>query len=273
VVVSPEGGLNLYMMEGMLLLGFMSFILALIWHKRIRRSISFTEQLQSAFREPDISGKKQYTNCQSHQWVMKNVVIGNYSKSGESFRDLMMNRTLFGTIVLGMFLGVIPVIIVFILFKSYNIAGTSLILIFIALYILRGPGNVEVSNNLLKWLFEQDKSSLLIGDLAFARVSQRTLQGWRTKLLFIGVLSCMIAPWGEQLPVFLIWFVTQFLGWAYASIFLPLSVVSMPLAFLSYVAIGPVIFGIAGIVIRFIVNKYRSDDDVGLSVVAGGARI
>ena len=66
---------------------------------------------------------------------------------------------------------------------------------------------------------------------------------------------------------------TQFLGWAYSSIFLPLSEVSIPLALLSYVAIGPLIFGIAGIVIRFIVNKYRSDDDVGLLVVAGGARI
>jgi len=261
------------MFEGMLFLGFLSFILALIWHKRIRRSLGFTKHLQSTFREPDISGKNQYTNCQSHQWVMKNEVIGNYSKSGEAFRDLMMNRTLTGTLALGIFLGVIPFIIVFLLFKSFNIAGTSLILIFIALYILRGPGNVEVSNNLLKWLFEQEESSLLIGDLAFARVSQKTLQGWRTKLLFIGILSCMIAPWGDQLPVYLIWFVTQFIGWAYVSIFLPLSVVSVPLALVSYIAIGPVIFGIVGIVIRFIVNKYRNDDDMGLSGVAGGARI
>jgi len=258
------------MFAGLLLLGFMSFMLAILWQQRIRRLKIFTEELLSTLGEPDISGKKQYTNCKSHQWVIKNVVMGGYSKTGETFRSIMTNRTLTGTLVLGIFLGVIPVIIVLILFKIFNIAGISLILIFFALYILRGPGNVEVSNNLMKWLFEQDKSSLLIGDLAYLRISQKTLQDWRTKLFFLGILCFIIAPWGEQIPISLIWFLTQFLGWAYVTIYLPLSGVSMPLALVFYVGIGPLIFGITGIAIHLIVNKFRSDNETGLSVITGG---
>lgn len=250
--------MNVYMTVGMLLLGFLSFILAIVWQRRVKLSAIFTEELECIFGEPDLSGKKQYNDCKCFQWVMNNEVLRNYSQVGESFRNKMMNRTLFTTLVLGMFLGLIPVIVVFILFKAFNLVGTSLLLIFIAMYILRGPGNVEVSSNLLEWLLDQDKSSLMIGDLAYAKISINTIHGWQIKLILLGVLSFMIAPWGEELLLSTVWFFTQFLGWAYESIYLPLSVVSIPLALFSYFSIGPLLFGVILFMFRLIVIKYRS---------------
>ncbi|MFW9927502.1 MAG: hypothetical protein ACFFDM_12185 [Candidatus Thorarchaeota archaeon] len=250
----------------------MSLSLAIFWQLRITSNNTFIDDLVVDFGEPDISGDMQYTNCKSHRWVMRNVVFGDYSKTGEWFRNFMMNRTLIGTLVLGSFLGLIPVIIVYFLFQSFNLIGVSLVLIFIAVYVAKGPGNVEVSSKLICYLIEDDKSNLSSGDVAYASISQRTIESWRTKLLLLGIASIVISPWGEQIPISLIWFLTQFLGWAYVTIFLPLSGVSMPLALVSYFGIGPLIFGIAGITIRLIVNRVRNNNEVGLSVIASGVK-
>ena len=186
---------------GLTILGTLSLILAYIWYKRLQAVDCLIEPLSERFGEPDTSGKKQYTNCDSHRWVMKNVVYGSYLEKSEGFRNFMMNRTLTGTLVLSVFLGLIPVIIVYILFQSYNLIGTSLILIILAVFVIRGPGQLEVSNLLLKWQVEQDISTFNIGDLAYARVSERSIKDWVRNLILIGIISIIVAPWGEEIPV------------------------------------------------------------------------
>lgn len=262
----------MYMFAGLILLGALSLSLAFFWQKKITSTSAFVDGLKLELGEPDISGKKQYTSCKSHRWVMKNVVIGDYSKAGEGFRNFMMNRTLIGTLILSIFLGIIPVILVYFLFQSFNLIGMSLVLIFIAVYVSLGPGNVEVSNRLVNFLIEDDESDYSVGDIAYASISQKSMESWRLKLVLIGVGSVVLAPWGEQFPVALIWVFTQFIGWAYLNIFVPLSPISMPLALLLYFGATPALFTIIFLSLRIVNRKFRTDDTGGLTILDDGGR-
>ena len=224
----------MFMIVGMLLLGILSLSLAYYWHRRILRVQDFINVLSSQIHEEvDISGKKKYTNCGSYKWVMKNVVYGDYMQSGETLRNVMMNKTLVGTMVLSVFLGIIPVMIVFILFQSFNLIGPSIVLIFVAVYELRGPGSLDVTSKLLKWQMEQE-DDLSIGDLAYARVSQVSLRSWRRSLAIIGVLSIALSPVAEMIPVAFIFMLTSFIGFAYTFIYLPVATYSLGLAFMLF---------------------------------------
>jgi hypothetical protein len=194
---------------------------------------------------------------------MKNVVYGDYLQSGESLRNIMMNRTLAGTMILSVFLGVIPVVIVFILFKSFNLIGPSLALIFLAIYEIRGPGSLDVTSKLLNWQMEQDEQELSIGDLAYAQVSEASMRSWRKALLGIGIISVVLSPVGELIPVALIYALTSFIGFAYSFIYLPIASFSLGLAFLLFAIIGPTILVLAIVGARTLWSR-REQRDEGL---------
>ncbi|TFH10697.1 MAG: hypothetical protein E4H14_02005 [Candidatus Thorarchaeota archaeon] len=250
----------MFMTIGLLLLGMISFFLAFIWYRKLTVIDSFIEPLSERLGEPDTSGKKQYTNCDSHRWVMKNVVYGSYLEKSEGFRNFMMNRTMTGTLILSIFLGLIPVIIVYILFQSYQMIGTSLVLIILSVFVIRGPGQLEVSNLLLNWQVEQKVDSLKIGDLAYARISQKSIKNWIRNLILIGILTFIAAPWGEEIPIGLAYVFTVFLGFAYSNIFQPLAVISMPLALMVFFIIGPLILILAGLSLRSMRKKIIKDE-------------
>ena len=254
----------MFMTIGLILLGITSFVLAYIWFRRLGAVNSFITPLSDSLGEPDTSGKKQYTNCKSHQWVMKNVVYGSYLEKQEGFRNFMMNRTMTGTMVLSIFLGLIPVILVYILFQSYQLIGTSLVLILLAVFVIRGPGQLEVSNQLLEWQAEQDISTFKIGDLAYARVSEKSIRDWIRNLIIIGIITFIAAPWGEEIPLGIAYVFTLFLGYVYANIFKPLAVISMPLALMVFFIIGPLVLILAGLSIRSMRNKIVKDEGVQL---------
>lgn len=254
----------MFMIIGLVLLGTISLILASVWYKRLQVVDCFIKPLSDRLGEPDTSGKKQYTNCSSHRWVMKNVVYGSYLEQSEGFRNFMMNRTMTGTLILGVFLGLIPVIIVYILFQSFNLIGTSLILIIIGVFVIRGPGHLEVSNLLLKWQIEQDIDSFNIGDLAYARVSEKSIKNWVRNLILIGLVSFIAAPWGEDIPVGLAYILSSFLGFIYAYMFQPLSLISMPLALMVFFIIGPVILIVIGLSFRSMRNKIVKEEGMKL---------
>ncbi|MCJ7818080.1 MAG: hypothetical protein MUP60_04455 [Candidatus Thorarchaeota archaeon] len=254
----------MFMIIGLILLGILSFILAFIWYRRLQAVSSFIRPLSKRFGEPDTTGKKQYTNCNSHDWVMKNVVYGSYTSKSEGFRTFMMNRTMTGTLLLSMFLGLIPVIIVYILFQSYNVIGTSLVLIVISVFVIRGSGQLEVSNLLLKWQVEQEIESFKIGDLAYARVSERSIRNWVRNLILMGIISLVAAPWGEEIPIGMAYGFTVFLGFVYANIFQPLALISMPLALMAFFVVGPLILVLIGVSIKSMRNKIVKDEGMKL---------
>jgi hypothetical protein len=248
------------MIVGLILFGVLSFVYAYYWYKKLNRLSQFIEPLAVRYGEPDTSGNKHYTNCKSHQWVMKNIVYGNYLQQSEGFRNFMMNRTVTGTLLLGIFLGLIPVIIVYILFQSFNMIGTSLILLILSVFIIRGPGQLEVSHRLLRWQSEQEQDAFKIGDLAYARVSQKAIKDWMRNLVIVGVISFIAAPWGEQIPVGFAYLLTLFIGFFYSNLFQPLAMVSMPLAVMVFFLIGPLIFAIVLFVARSMRSKIVKEE-------------
>lgn len=254
----------MFMTIGLILLGILSFALAFNWHRRLQAVSCFIQPLSERFGEPDTTGKNHYTNCSSHSWVMKNVVYGSYLDKSEGFRTFMMNRTMAGTLLLGMFLGLIPVIIVYILFQSYNIIGTSLLLLVLSVFVIRGPGQLEVSDLLLKWQVEQDIESFKIGDLAYARVSEKSIRNWIRNLIIIGAISFITAPWGEQIPIGLAYIFAVFIGFVYATLFQPLALISMPLALITFFIIGPLVLALIGVSIRSIRKKIVKDEGLKL---------
>jgi hypothetical protein len=137
-------------------------------------------------------------------------------------------------------------------------------LIFLAVFVIRGPGQLEVSNQLLGWQIEQNVDSLKIGDLAYARVSERSITSWIRNLIIIGVISFIAAPWGEEIPVGIAYIFTVFLGFVYANIFQPLAVVSMPLALMVFFVIGPLVLILIGLSIRSMRNKIVKDEGMRL---------
>ena len=254
----------MFMTIGLVVLSTLSFGLAYFWHKRVENVNHFIAPLSEKFGEPDVSGKKVYTNCQSYKWVMKNLVYRSYLNSGEGLRNFMMNRTVTGTLILSIFLGLIPVVIIYILFQSYVLIGASLILIFIGVYILRGPGSLEISNLLLKWQTEQQLDDLNVGDLAYARVSTKSIQSWVRVLFVIGVITLVSAPWGEQIPIAIAYVFTIFLAFAYTYLFLPVSAVSMPLALALFFVVGPLTLILIGLFFRSMKKQMVKDDGMRL---------
>jgi len=249
------------MITGLLLLGLLSLGLALYWYRKVIQIDCFVSPLLNRLGEPDTSGKKHYIDCDSHRWVMKNVVVGDYLKATEGFRNFMMNRTMTGTLVLGIFLGLLPVMVVYLLFQSYQLIGTSLILVILTAFIVIGPGELEISGQLFQWQTEQDCDTLTVGDLAYSTISKKTIEKWIRKLLVIGAISIILAPWGESIfPAFAYVF-ALFIGVVYANIFVPISSYSMPLALIFFFAIVPSVLSIGIIGVISVYQKTKNDSE------------
>jgi hypothetical protein len=251
----------MFMIAGLLLLGVLSLGLVLYWYKKVIQLNSFISPLLNRLGKPDISGNRHYTDCDSHKWVMKNVVYGDYLKSAEGFRNFMMNRTMTGTLILGIILGLIPVIAVYLLFQSYQLIGTSLILVILSVYIVRGPGELEISDQLFQWQTEQDCDKFTLGDLAYSEISKKTIMNWIRKLLAIGTICIILAPWGESIFPALAYAFALFVGVAYANIYVPISIYSMPLALMLFFVAGPLVLSIGIIGIRSMYRKTKKDGE------------
>jgi len=251
----------MFMIIGLLLLGILSLSLAAFWYRKVIQLDQFIAPLINRLGEPDTSGRKHYTDCNSHKWIMKNVVYGDYLKSAEGFRNFMMNRTMTGTLVLGVFLGLIPVIAVYLLFQSYQLIGTSLVLVILSVYVLRGPGELEISNQLFQWQIEQECDTLSVGDLAFAKVSKTTIESWIRKLLIIGLICIGLVPVGELIFPTLAYVFAFFLGFFYQNLFVPISLFSMPLALMVFFAIFPLIITLGIIGFRSVYRRSKRENE------------
>lgn len=251
----------MFMIIGLLLLGILSLSLAAYWYRKVIQLGRFITPLVNRLGEPDTTGRKLYTDCSSHKWVMKNVVYGDYLKSAEGFRNFMMNRTMTGTLVLGIFLGLLPVIAVYLLFQSYQLIGTSLVLVILSVFVLRGPGELEISDQLFHWQMEQECDTLAIGDLAFAKVSKITIERWIRKLLIIGMICIGLAPVGELIFPTLAYVFAIVLGYFYQILFVPISFYSMPLALMVFFAMFPLIITLGIIGIRLVYRKSKKESE------------
>lgn len=234
------------MMLALILFGALSLLLVIYWQKRIRPLDSLFTWFYNRFGNDsvDLSGQTEYTRCISHNWAMQNLVRRKHSKRGEALQEVMMENTLAGAMIGGLILGASSLVIVLLLFQSFILAGEAVFVIVGAVYLIWGSGNVEMSYNFLTWLGEQESERLELGDLAYAEISRQAIVRWQRTLAVIGVVSILVAPWGnmfmEGLALGIATFYQEFLNY----IFLPLAEFSFPLALILLIAFLPVVLGI-----------------------------
>ncbi|MFW9887638.1 MAG: hypothetical protein ACFFER_05610 [Candidatus Thorarchaeota archaeon] len=236
----------MYVMPTLILFGALSLLLVYYWQRRIRLLESLFTWFYGRFGNDsvDLSGQTEYTRCISHNWAMQNLVRKKHSKRGEALQEVMMENTLAGTMIGGLILGASSLIIVLLLFQSFVLAGEAVFVMVGAVYLIWGSGNVEVSYNFLRWLAEQESERLELGDLAYAEISRQAIVRWQRTLALIGVISILVAPWGnllmEGLALGIATLYQEFLNY----IFLPLAAFSFALALILLIAFLPVVLGI-----------------------------
>jgi hypothetical protein len=230
----------------LILFGALSLLLVYYWQKRISPLESLFAWFHSRFGNDrvDLSGQTEYTRCVSHDWAMQNLVRKKHSKRGEALQEVMMENTLAGTMIGGLILGASSLIIVLLLFQSFLLAGEAVFVIFGAIYLIWGSGSVETSYNFLTWLAEQETERLKLGDLAYAEISRLAIVRWQRTLAVIGVVSILVAPWGNLLMEGLAFGIATLYQEFLNYIFLPLAAFSFVLALILLIAFLPVVLGI-----------------------------
>jgi hypothetical protein len=175
---------------------------------------------------------------------MQNLVRKKHSKRGEALQEVLMENTLASTMIGGLIVGSSSLIIILLLFQSVVLAGEAVFVVITAVYLIWGSGNVETSYNFLKWLAEQESEKLKVGDLAYAEISRRAIMKWQRTLAVIGIVSIIIAPWGNALMEGLALGIATFYQGFLNYIFLPIAAFSFVLALLLLIAFLPLVLGI-----------------------------
>jgi hypothetical protein len=247
----------------LILLGLLAIGISLVWWNRITKMDPLFLLFEERFDldEVDISGKKKYSNCISHHWVMRNVVRGDYSKSGESLSDFVGENTMMGTILVGIAIGIGPVLLVLVMFESFFVAGASLITVLIAVFLIRPSGEVVVSYDLLSYLIEQEPSKYKKGDWAYAAISSNRIKRWSHTLILIAVISFALAPFGEILPDIVGLGISAYFASFMQQIYLPLAEFSFPLALVAFIIGIPLLPLLLFAVLRVMRSRLRSRSD------------
>lgn len=243
----------------MILLGLLALGFAFLWRRRLTEFDSLFSIMGQNFdiSDVDISGNKKYTNCISHKWVMKNVVRGNYSRSGESLGDFIGENTLAGTIILGVVMGIGPVLLVLLMFQSFFVAGASLAAVIVAVFVVRPSGEVTVSYDLLQYLEEQEVQDLSKGDYAYAATSSSRIKRWSLSLILIGIVALVLAPVGDLLPEIIGLGIASYFALFMQYIFLPIAAINFPLALMAFIVGVPLLPLVLFAVSRVIRSKVR----------------
>jgi hypothetical protein len=247
----------------LILLGLLAIGISLMWRNRLARMDPLFSSFKERFEidEVDISGSKKYVNCLSHHWVMRNVVRGDYSKSGESLSDFVGENTMVGTMLVGIAMGIGPVLLVFFMFESFVVAGASLATVLIAVFIIRPSGEVGVSYDLLSYLIEQEPTEFKMGDWAYAAISSNRIKKWSFTLIVIAVFSFAVAPVGDILPDVVGFGIAAYFTIFMQHIYLPLAEISFPFALIAFIVGVPLLPLLLFALFRVVKKRLRSPSD------------
>jgi hypothetical protein len=206
----------------------------------------------------DISKDRAYAHCISHQWVLDYVVRRRESRIGDSIRDFMNNRTLIGIFILGLSIWPTTAILVLFFYRSFAYLGASIAVYIIAIFLILASDNVKVSYGLLSWLNKQDDSGLKKNDIVYAEISLRTITNWRTTLIFIAIISLIIAPWGELIPQVIAFATSGLLISIFSLIYPPVAIISHRLAVIVVLFIIPLMISLLYLLFG-VVNRLSTD--------------
>lgn len=219
-----------FMLIAMALLGTLSIVMAYSWHTKAASFDCLFQTFVDKFGSDriEISEDHLYTDSISRKWVLKNIVFAQGTGVGEAFKNLLKNSTLLATVVLSLLMGPAMVVAVLILYNSFAFLGFSFAVVILAVFVIRPPGNVTMSYRLLKWLRSQEGSDLKTNDLAFARFSLDSVVTWTRILVIVAIVSFVVAPWAEVVPIVVAQGITSIFGVIYEVFYIPLAAAVSP---------------------------------------------
>jgi len=256
----------LYMVISLVLLGLLSIGLAYFWHKRMIGLKTLLVTVKSKFDddEADKSYERGYAHCISHQWAVEYMARSKESSIGNSIRNFINDRTVFGFFVMGALIFPTTATIVVLFCRTFAFLGASVAVLIIAVFLIRTSDSVRASYGLLSWLRTRDASELKENDVAFVNEALNSLSNWRMKLIIIALLSLVAAPWGELIPQAVALTTSGFLITIFSLVYPPVSIISHNVAVIVVlylipfgIALGYLLFGSKNKVIAYLNGDLR----------------
>ncbi len=204
----------------------------------------------------DLSGNTRYTHCVSHDWVINSVVRKKHGKLGNMFQEHLYENTLGAAIWVGYVLGIGAIILTLLFIRSIEVVGMSVVVFIAGIFVILGPGNARVSEELLEELANYPIEDLNKEDYSFATLSYGTIKRWLIISGILGIVIVIISPFAELVPWYLalgIGVIAEYLIWNPA---LYLAEVWFPLAFLYMAGVLPAIL----IATWSFLSKYRDSE-------------
>jgi hypothetical protein len=197
----------------------------------------------------DISGRTEYANCFSQQWLIENMTKTKHGRIGGWFQRQLMYSTLMTIIWFGILLGSIGLLLGLFIVSALLLLGGALLIFFFGSLIALGPGGPKYSEELLLALTALNQDEYKIGDYAFLRVALKSVTLWTTISFIVGGTFLVSAPYGTLLfdiigeaflvfgdallwgPMFVLFGVWPPLGILYVSLVTPFIFLIIPLIF------------------------------------------
>ena len=201
-------------MELILILFFTGAIIvaATLWrYHRTAGYICLQERMEDSFdtSDLDLSGKTEYTDCVSHTWVNENVIRTPHGRLGRYLQELLMDKTLFAMMGIGIALSLSILIVVVFFMASLIAFGPAAIVFLVGALVIMGPGEAKISEMLLAQVSEQEFSQLNQEDYVYVSLAVKYIGRWLRISGLVGISFIVISPIGEDLPAMLAWlFVT-----------------------------------------------------------------
>ena len=216
-----------------------------------RRYWTLKRTLEDSFdvSDMDLSGRTEYSNCYSQQWVVENMTKTRHGRIGGWFQQQMMYSTLITLVWFGILLGAFGLLFGMFIVSALMLVGGALLIFFFGTLIAVGPGGPKYSEELLLALTILDRDEYRKGDYAYLRVALKSITLWATLSLIIGSMFLISAPYGTLLfdtagvaflafgnallwgPMFALFEVWPPLGILYISLATPFMFLIIPLIF------------------------------------------
>ncbi|MFW9769804.1 MAG: hypothetical protein ACFFF9_15790 [Candidatus Thorarchaeota archaeon] len=246
------GGYTLYMVASLILLSVVSFVLAYLWHQRIKGFDTLLSSIKSKFDSDSVDSSRDrgYGQCISNNWVLDNIVRRKESRVGDSIRSFINERTVIGFFIMGILIHPVTAFLVVLFYRVFAILGVSIIVLIIAIFLVIASGNVKASHGLLSWLRTKDYTELNANDVVYAEVSFKTLTYWRRNLVAIALSSLMLAPWGELIPQGIALATSGFLITIFTLVYPPVAAISHELAIIMILYLIPL-----GVALLYLISR------------------
>lgn len=181
----------------------MVILLYSLW--RARRIPEYSRIIDSVQHDYEISvtpvgDASMYEQSVARQWIMDNIVRKKHGRIIGRLQAHLCDNTIIAFLWIGFGAGIAGFVLAFILIKSVEAAGASLLFFAIAVFTALGPGDAKTSEELLNHLSQSLKHQLRSEDLPYAQVALNYIKKWTIISFSIGILLIAISPWADLLP-------------------------------------------------------------------------